>query len=103
SVRALFRRMLRLEEKAGRQPQATAEPLLATLRGDPAQLLVRAGLPPDPWQAALLRSSAPRQLLLCSRQAGKSQTAAAVALKTALLHAGSLTLLLSPSLRQSGE
>jgi hypothetical protein len=103
SVRALLGRMLRLEEKAGRQPQATAEPLLNALRTDPAQLLLRAGLPPDPWQAALLRSVAPRQLLLCSRQAGKSQTAAAVALKTALLDPGSLILLLSPSLRQSGE
>jgi hypothetical protein len=42
-------------------------------------------------------------LLLCSRQAGKSTTAAALALKTALLQPGSLTLLLSPTLRQSGE
>jgi hypothetical protein len=41
--------------------------------------------------------------LLCSRQAGKSQSVAAVALKTALLEPGSLVLLLSPTLRQSGE
>ncbi len=42
-------------------------------------------------------------LLLCSRQSGKSQTAAALALLTALLQAPALVLLLSPTLRQSGE
>jgi hypothetical protein len=41
--------------------------------------------------------------LNCSRQIGKSQVAAALALHTALLMPGSLTLLLSPTLRQSGE
>jgi hypothetical protein len=42
-------------------------------------------------------------LLLCTRQGGKSQTAAALALWTAFLQPGSLTLLLSPTQRQSGE
>jgi hypothetical protein len=41
--------------------------------------------------------------LLCSRQSGKSQTAAALALQAALLEPPSLVLLLSPTLRQSGE
>jgi hypothetical protein len=41
--------------------------------------------------------------MLCARQAGKSLTAAALALKAALLGAPALVLLLSPSLRQSGE
>jgi hypothetical protein len=41
--------------------------------------------------------------MLCCRQAGKSTASAALALKTALLEPGSLTLLLSPTLRQSGE
>jgi hypothetical protein len=41
--------------------------------------------------------------MTCSRQAGKSTTAAAIALKTALLKPGALVLLLSPSLRQSSE
>jgi hypothetical protein len=58
---------------------------------------------PDPWQTTLLRSPCKRLLLLCSRQAGKSTTAAALALLTALLRPGSLILLLSPTLRQSGE
>jgi hypothetical protein len=58
---------------------------------------------PDSWQTTFLRSAADRVLMLCSRQAGKSQTAAALALCTALRLPGSLTLLLSPTLRQSGE
>ena len=65
--------------------------------------MTAAGLTPDPWQQKLLRSSSSRLLLLCARQSGKSQAAAAVALLTALLQPGSLTLLLSPSERQSGE
>jgi hypothetical protein len=42
-------------------------------------------------------------LLLCSRQAGKSTVAAALALLAALLQPPALVLLLSPTLRQSGE
>jgi hypothetical protein len=41
--------------------------------------------------------------MLCCRQSGKSTVAAALALKAALLNPGSLVLLLSPTLRQSGE
>jgi Terminase large subunit, T4likevirus-type, N-terminal len=63
----------------------------------------RAGLTPDPWQQAVLRSASSRVLLLCTRQAGKSTTAAALALNEALLRPRSLVLLLSPSERQSGE
>jgi hypothetical protein len=58
---------------------------------------------PDPWQADLLRSDHDRVLMLASRQSGKSQTAAALALHTALLEPPALVLLLSPALRQSGE
>jgi hypothetical protein len=58
---------------------------------------------PDPWQVALLRSPARRILLLCSRQAGKSQVAAALALRAALLEPPALVLVLSRSMRQSGE
>lgn len=62
-----------------------------------------AGLTPDPWQADFLRSTSDRILLCCSRQSGKSRTSAALALWTALVQAPALVLLLSPSLRQSGE
>ncbi len=58
---------------------------------------------PDPWQARVLQSSARRILLLCTRQGGKSETASSLALKVALLQPKALILILSPTLRQSGE
>jgi hypothetical protein len=63
----------------------------------------QAGLDPDPWQQRVLRSEASRMLLCCARQVGKSTTTAALALLTAFLEAPALILLLSPTLRQSGE
>lgn len=70
---------------------------------DPAELMRLAGMEPDAWQADLLRSAWQRALLLCSRQAGKSTTTAALATHTAVYQPGSLTLLLSAAQRQSGE
>lgn len=70
---------------------------------DAALLMEQAGLPPDPWQRKFLRSEAKRQLLLCSRQSGKSLVTATLALHTALYQAPCLTLLLSRALRQSQE
>ena len=70
---------------------------------DPARFAAAAGITPDPWQVDVLRSSAPRLLLNCSRQSGKSTIAAVLAVHTAVYEAGSLVVLLSPSLRQSGE
>lgn len=64
---------------------------------------MRAGITPDPWQETFLRSRSDSILLNCSRQSGKSTMAAVRAVHTALYDAGSLTLLLSPSERQSGE
>jgi hypothetical protein len=73
------------------------------IASDPAQLMVAAGMTPDLWQARLLQSDWQRALLLCSRQAGKSTVTATLATYMAQYHAGSLTLLLSASQRQSGE
>jgi hypothetical protein len=70
---------------------------------DPSRLMAACGLTPDPWQEALLRSAAPRILLLCSRQSGKSTVTALLALHQAIYQPESLILLLSPSLRQSQE
>jgi hypothetical protein len=70
---------------------------------DPAMFASSVGLEPDAWQKQVLRSSAERLLLLCSRQTGKSTTTAVLALHTALYRPNSLVLLLSPSLRQSSE
>jgi hypothetical protein len=75
--------------------------LLAAL--DPAEILRVRGLSPDPWQQGFLLSRERHILLNCSRQSGKSTTVAALALHTLLFQPGSLTLLLSPSLRQSAE
>lgn len=61
------------------------------------------GFDPDPWQSTVLRTSSRRMLINASRQSGKSTTAAALALHTALYRPRALVLLVSPSLRQSAE
>jgi hypothetical protein len=58
---------------------------------------------PDPWQERVLRWAGLRLLLNCSRQSGKSSITAILALYYALYVAKSLILLISPTLRQSGE
>ncbi len=58
---------------------------------------------PDPWQERLLRSSAPRVILNCHRQSGKSTVSGVVALRRALYRPRSLVLCLAPSERQSKE
>lgn len=63
----------------------------------------RLGFHPDEWQEGVLRSSAPRLILCCSRQSGKSTTTAVLALHRAMHYRDSLVLLVSPSLRQSSE
>jgi hypothetical protein len=70
---------------------------------DPVQLAVDVGITPDPWQAELLRQQPKRALLNCSRQSGKSTVTALLALHTAIYKAGSLTIIVSPSQRQSAE
>src|SRR5215831_16179849 len=83
--------------------QTGQETELDCLWADPGRIFRAAGMEPDPWQRDLLCSAAARLLVLCTRQAGKSETAAALALHTALLQPKALVLLLSPSERQSGE
>src|SRR5262245_14757128 len=69
----------------------------------PELILQRAGMTPDRWQADVLRTRKAQILLLCSRQVGKTLVAAALALRTALLEAPALVLVLTPSERQSNE
>lgn len=69
---------------------------------DPASFAEAAGVVPDDWQRRLLLSTAPKLLLNCSRQVGKSTVVALLALHEAIYAPESLTLILSPSLRQSG-
>jgi len=61
------------------------------------------GLELDPWQAEFVASGRKRHLLNCSRQAGKSTAAALLALHEALFVPDSVTVLVSPSQRQSSE
>ena len=71
---------------------------------DPVEFANAAGLTDlDPWQRRLLTSRAPRVILNCSRQAGKSTMAAVLALHRALYHPGSLVLILAPAERQAKE
>lgn len=70
---------------------------------DPALVARKMGLDADPWQERFLRSPAPRTLLNCSRQSGKSTVTALLAAHTALYDPGALVLLLSPTQRQSHE
>lgn len=59
------------------------------------------GFTPDPIQAELLRSTAHRLLLNCTRQWGKTTICAAKALHFALTHGESRTVVAAPTLRQS--
>jgi len=57
----------------------------------------------DPWQKDVLEGAWKRALLNISRQGGKSTVAAVLGLYEALYRPGSLTIIVSPSDRQSGE
>jgi hypothetical protein len=70
---------------------------------DPVRWAATLGFEADEWQANVLHSGAPRLLLNCSWQSGKSTVTALLALHRAVYWPGSLVLLLSPSLRQSQE
>lgn len=61
------------------------------------------GINPDPKQSVVLRSHAPQLILNCSRQWGKSTVSSILALHQAFYNPKSLVLIVSPTLRQSGE
>jgi hypothetical protein len=63
----------------------------------------RLGFEPDEKQAELLATTAQQVILNCTRQWGKSTVSAARAVYEAWSKPGSLTLVVSPSERQSGE
>jgi len=99
SLEHLKRRLARLKA------QWTPPPAVPTLPPMEAVDLWRQamGTEPDPWQEAVLKSGDPRICLNCCRQSGKSSTVAVKALHIGLYEPKSLILLLSRSLRQSGE
>jgi hypothetical protein len=67
---------------------------------DPTKIFAAASREADTWQKDLLRCTDRQILMLCTRQAGKSTTVAALAIHTALFQPGSLTLLVSKAQRQ---
>lgn len=69
---------------------------------DPLDLAKLIGFEPDPWQQRLLTARG-NVLLNCSRQAGKSTGASLLVVHRAITQPRHLALLISPSLRQSGE
>ena len=93
---ALLRRLERLEARAGQ-----AAPADQSAAPDPvAWAEATVGIQLDLWQRELLRDEAPRTLLLCSRQVGKSFATALKAAYTTAFTPGTV-LVCSPSLRQS--
>jgi DEAD/DEAH box helicase len=76
---------------------------LAAFRGDPAAFARACGVTLDDWQTAVLQSDAKRIAILASRQSGKTLCAAVLALYQCVYHAGSLVLIVSPTLKQSQE
>ncbi len=61
------------------------------------------GLQLDPWQVAFTRADEQRLVLACGRQVGKSTGTAVKGTHHARYNPDSLTLMISPSDRQSGE
>ena len=70
---------------------------------DPVLFARRVGIDPDQQQQELLTTASRRTLVLCTRQWGKSTTAAILAAHESIYNAGSLTVLVSPSQQQSTE
>ena len=63
----------------------------------------RLGFSPDAVQTRVLDTGTKRGVLNCTRQWGKSTVSAAKAVHQAYTHAGSLTIVVSPTARQTGE
>ncbi|HEY9247517.1 MAG TPA: terminase family protein [Rariglobus sp.] len=86
-----------MERKEPRAPREERPPAVS------AWVERELGFTPDATQARLLDTGSKFVLLNCSRQWGKSTTTAARAVHEACTVAESLTLVVSPSARQSGE
>ncbi|MBI4910104.1 MAG: hypothetical protein HY820_41185, partial [Acidobacteria bacterium] len=85
-----------------RKAQTTPAPVPITF-DSPADLAAALQLSPDPIQSDLLTDPALRIIINCCRQWGKSTVTAVKAIHQALTNPNSLSLVLSPSARQSGE
>jgi hypothetical protein len=70
---------------------------------DPVLFMRRCGIDPDLKQQELLTTTARRTLVCCTRQWGKSTTAAGLACHEVIYNSGALVILVSPSQQQSIE
>lgn len=70
---------------------------------DPVAFARGRGFIAEPWQSKLLRSTARRIVVPCSRQVGKSTTTGYKSLHVALSNPGRDVLIVSPAQRQSSE
>ena len=98
STASLAREVRRLRERCG-----PAKLGGANIPSDRATFARTLDLEPDPWQERLLCSVAPRILMNCARQTGKSTAAGVLALHEALDSPGALVLILAPAERQAKE
>lgn len=70
---------------------------------DPVPMARRVGIDPEPWQRRVLRSKAPKLILCCARQTGKTSVTALLALHTAMFTPNALVLVASHRLEGSQE
>lgn len=91
--------LIRRDVMMSLDPSTIADPL----QSNPSAIFDAIGAEADPWQKEVLDCNDLRMLLCCSRQAGKSQTAAAMALREAICNPPAEVLIISKALRQSAE
>jgi len=101
TLATVTREVAALRREAVRQRPAPT-PVLDRLRTDPTYPMVAAGLTPDPWQAALLRSPDKQVAALCTRRSGKTRTVGAMVTGRSLTRR-TQTLLFAPTEDQSKE
>lgn len=70
---------------------------------DPIDFCRQVDIEPDKWQAEVLNSKEKRIALCCGRQTGKSTCVALLSLHHSLTVKDATVLIVSPSIRQSGE
>jgi hypothetical protein len=91
---ALVREIRRVRDTVSSRP-TTSVP------DDPVEFARLAGIEPEAWQKAVLRSDHKAKILLCGRRTGKSTLAAVTALYRALTTPGFNTIFVAPSLDQA--
>jgi hypothetical protein len=89
--------------KKRRRPRGQVSGLHESAMDAAEWVKAKLGFQADAMQQEVLRAGQRRGLLNCTRQWGKSTVTAAKAIHQAIHFAESLTLVVSPSLRQSGE